>query len=385
MSDDVGAKKLGEKLLMEVEVEDLSEVFTSVRELDLRNNGSENDQTTLQTPVFGIPELDALLPGTSKPIIELISAPGAHHPSGAGKTSLLYLIITHAISPFLFSSSVKLGGQDAAVIVLDPMNHFSVSRLADVMLSFLTSRVQAAGIKTVDNDNMKAEMKSLIKHCMQHVHIFRPQSWPSLLATLRALPDYLLDGKARHKSMHRRVHSVILDDVDAFAWSIRNSSSSSSAAPTTTTTTSTRANPLSTASTHLTNTLQKLSALFSNATILTSYSTSSSSPSYSSPAPPFRPVFPTSWPQRPPGARAGDAAIHSAPVTRLAVRRVEVLKFAPAISVEEAEAERQQRWEVVSRGRFECWKVGVGVGDGEGFVFRVGRRGVVLEERGDVK
>lgn len=56
-----------------------------------------------------------------------------------------------------------------------------------------------------------------------------------------------------------------------------------------------------------------------------------------------------------------------------------MLQFAPALSVEEAEAERAQRWDVVSRGRFEVWKVGVGVRDGEGFVFRVGAGGVEVE------
>jgi hypothetical protein len=72
--------------------------------------------------------------------------------------------------------------------------------------------------------------------------------------------------------------------------------------------------------------------------------------------------------------------------TRLAVRRVEVLKFAPALSVEEAEMERGQRWDVVKKGRFEVWKVGVGGGgrDAEGFVCRVGEWGVGVE-RAEVK
>lgn len=60
------------------------------------------------------------------------------------------------------------------------------------------------------------------------------------------------------------------------------------------------------------------------------------------------------------------------------------------MSVEEAEAERGARWEVVSRGRFECWRLGAGEkkglgagrdGDGRGFVFRVGR-GVEVEVEG---
>ena len=78
--------------------------------------------------------------------------------------------------------------------------------------------------------------------------------------------------------------------------------------------------------------------------------------------------MPTPWPQ-------------GSPVTRLAVRRVDVVKFAPGISVEDAEKERVQRWEVVSRGRFECWRVGVGARDGEGFVFRVGK-GIEMERDG---
>lgn len=55
-----------------------------------------------------------------------------------------------------------------------------------------------------------------------------------------------------------------------------------------------------------------------------------------------------------------------------------VLRFAPEMSWEQASAETAQRWEVVKRGRFECWKAG-GVRDGvEGFVFRVGE-GVEIE------
>jgi hypothetical protein len=67
--------------------------------------------------------------------------------------------------------------------------------------------------------------------------------------------------------------------------------------------------------------------------------------------------------------------------TRLAVKRVDVLKFAPALCVEEAELESSQRWEVVKRARFECWKVGIGVRDGEGFVFRIEEGGVCFEEK----
>ena len=62
---------------------------------------------------------------------------------------------------------------------------------------------------------------------------------------------------------------------------------------------------------------------------------------------------------------------------------MEVLKFAPEMSVEQAESEKGQRWEVVKRGRFECWKAGAAIvgrdRETEGFVFRVGDAGVEIE------
>lgn len=63
-------------------------------------------------------------------------------------------------------------------------------------------------------------------------------------------------------------------------------------------------------------------------------------------------------------------------------------RFAAGISVDEAEHERERRWEVVTRARFECWKVGMGVqastsagtsaGGVGGLVFRVGA-GIEME------
>jgi hypothetical protein len=303
-----------------------------------------NSTKTIQTSHFNIPEIDRLILNPSSPILEIISPPPTHHPSGAGKTSLLYLLIARAILPSTFSST-PLGGQEATVIIVDPLGHFSVPRLAEVMLSLLKSFFLSTDQEI--HQTLETDMKSIIKTALQHVHIFRHlQSWSSLLATLDSLPDYLFNQTTPHKSMHRRVHSLILEDTDTFAWSIRNTHNSVSRSSST----------LATASTQLTTRLAKLSKLLSCATILTSQSTTPSM---------YRPALPTSWPQ-------------GTLVTRLAVRRVDVLKFALGTSVEEAEKEKLQRWEVASRGRFECWKVGMDVRDGEGFIFRVGR-GVEVE------
>ena len=307
-------------------------------------NASENDQVTLPNPV-----LDALGLGTHglshiSPILELISPPPAYHPSGAGKTSLLYLIISYAILPAFLSPTIPIQGQDAAVIFFDPLNHFSVPRLIQVMVNLLRSKIQAAGQKI--DETIMPEVRTVVEKSILHVHIYRPKSWASLLAMVRSLPDYLFN-KEKHQSIHRRIHSIILDDIDAFVWSIRKPASS----------VTNNTNPLSKASLHLTTSLQKLSARLSCAVILTS---SSASPTV------FRPPIPVSWSQ-------------NVQVTRLAVRRVETVKFAPAISIEQAELERQQRWKVVTKGRFECYYVGAGVKDSKGFVFRARESGVEVE------
>lgn len=56
-----------------------------------------------------------------------------------------------------------------------------------------------------------------------------------------------------------------------------------------------------------------------------------------------------------------------------------VAKFAPAMSVAEAWGEREQRWEVVRRGRVEVSVVGKGE-EGRSVVIRVDGEGGVLVE-----
>ncbi|EOA90059.1 uncharacterized protein SETTUDRAFT_103468 [Exserohilum turcica Et28A] len=329
------AKRLGEKLLAEVQVKDLSSVPTFH---------------------FNIAELDALIPGSKPPILELVSPPLTHDASGSGKTSLLYLIIATAILPRTMSC-IQLDGHESAVILFDPLHHFSVVRLAEVTLHVVMTKLQAASVGI--DSTTKQQMREVVKTALSHVHIFHPPSWPLFLATLRSLPDYLFDA-TKHHSTHRRIHSIILEDVDAFVPEIRSSAPASSFSSSTS---SSSANALSPASSTLAFHLTKLSSLLSSAVITTSHSTS---PLY------YRPALPTSWPR-------------DTLVTRLALRRVPVAKFAPGISNEEAEAEREKRWEVVSRARFECWKVGMGVGGqgSGGFVFRIGRH-VETERKMDI-
>lgn len=262
---------------------------------------------------------------------------------------MLYLIIAHAILPPTFEFIPELNGQNAAVILFDPLRHFSVPRLATVILHLLITKLGAPPATLAPS--IKASLLTLTERSLSHVHIFQPSSWPSLLSTLHALPTYLFDS-TNHKSTHRRIHSLILEDIDAFAWPLRSSSAPASRQS---------ANPLANASRELTAELVKLGNLLQCNVVLTSPSILPSK---------CWPALPTQWPS---GVR----------VTRLGVRRVEVLRFAPEMGVEQACGEGAQRWDVVRRGRFEVWRAGTGVGDdGDGFVFRVGPRGVEIEKDG---
>ncbi|KAJ4399644.1 hypothetical protein N0V91_009296 [Didymella pomorum] len=317
---------------------------------------SENGGATPDTTPFSIPELDSLVPKSLPTILELVSPAPTHHPSGAGKTSLLYLIIAHAILPAKHPSIPSLNGRESTVILFDPLRHFSVPRLATVILHILTTLL-GVPLPTL-SASVKTTILTLTSLSLDHVHIFHPSSWASTIATLRSLPTYLFDS-TRHKSAHRRVHSLILEDMDAFTWSLRSSYSASrpSPAPIGRETT----NPLSAPSKDLTTELVQLRTLLQCHVVLTSPSILPNL---------FRPPFPTAWPT-------------GAAVVRLGVRRVEVVRFAPEMGVEQALAEGGQRWEVVQRGRFEVRRVGGSLGgEGEGFVFRVGAQGVEVEREG---
>ena len=285
---------------------------------------------------------------TPPPIVELVSPPPTHAASGAGKTSLVYLITALAILPRNIMS-VSLGGHEAAVVLFDPLHHFNVARLAQLAFHLVRSRTRASNPAVVDDGTANPEIKAIVKRALPHVHIFRPRTWPSLLDTLRSLPAYLFHQTAtQHQSIHRRIHALILEDMDTFVPLIRSnmgtaswSSASSFPKPT---------NALPSASATLTFHLSNLSTLLDSAIVLTAHSTT---PTH------YRPALPTTWPR-------------GSTVTRLALRRVDVLKFAAESSVEDAEAEKAKRWEVASRARFECWRVGLDARSSGGFVFRVG-------------
>ena len=153
------------------------------------------------------------------PILELIpQAPRS------GTTHLLYLLTATAILP------LSLGGKDSCVAIIDTDNTFSVSRLVQQLRVAIASRKQqqqhgeanhpATGTTPgVDTTSETSTLTALLRH----VHIFRPQSHPSLLATLDSLPTYFLpqtgeNNNSTNPSLHRPLAFIALDSLPAFHW-----------------------------------------------------------------------------------------------------------------------------------------------------------------------
>ncbi|KAF4537209.1 Rad51 family DNA repair protein [Lasiodiplodia theobromae] len=389
----MGAEALGRRLLGEVEEARLDEVLRSVslsaqpelseegpfgiRPLDrlLRLFEQQQQQQQQQQPVArqqhdpgspppGQPQRPrTATTGAPKPppIIELTSA----NP-GAGKTQLLYLLITHAILPRTYDGiplSSSSSGHAGAVVVVDADNRFCAARLAAVARSHVLRR-SSAQKKKLDS----AAIDALITASLAHVHVLQPQSHAALLAALRALPAYLFaKGEGLlHGSACRPLRAVFVDSVSAFFWPLRaveddarvlissgdmsGGESGKSGRSSTTT---------SEAYAALARELRGLSARFGCVVVTTSvasaspFASSASSSSSSSERhrhhPALRPLLPASW-----HAAAAGGLLH------LGVERVRVRGFAPAMSVAEARAERGQRQSVVEEGRFGVWVDGWG-------------------------
>ncbi|KAF2020380.1 hypothetical protein BU24DRAFT_456464 [Aaosphaeria arxii CBS 175.79] len=441
-----GAERLGERLLGEVEVEGLSSLFASLRRI------IEPDE---ERQYFGIPEIDALFPTPpppppatreqpqnqshdadnsygdghgdddndlwnpssspsnrpdqaqpnqpyisnqvtippplpppltpSIPILTIISSPSSHTPASSGKTSLLYLILSRALLPSSISLSIHrpqppttipLYGQTRTILLFDPLSHLSIRHLSLTMTSEILTRILThthltlPALSTTVPD-LHTAVRSTVKQSLTHLHVFHTQTFPSLLSTLDAVPAYLANGQ-RHRSMARRVHSVVVEDLDAYVVGIRGT-----------------AGTVEDAGARLTRALVKAARELRCAVVVTSQSPSPLTSRTSSMGL-LRLAIPLAWGSV---ARKGEGV--EVREVRVAVRRVEVLRFKPGICGEEAMAEKAKRWDVVKRGRLEVWKVGgsgsgsgmdAGKGGGAGsgrdvesFVFRVGESGAAIE------
>ena len=137
----------------------------------------------------------------SEPVVEISSTS-----SGAGKSQLMYHLTAVAVLPSKFNE-ISLGGKNAAVVFIDADYRFDVHRLRTVARGIVHQKLKQ------DHDGIE----DMLVDSLQHVHVFRPGSSASLLATLQSLDSYLFD-LSRHVSSTRPLQAIVIDSATAFFW-----------------------------------------------------------------------------------------------------------------------------------------------------------------------
>lgn len=183
------------------------------------------------------------------------------------------------------------------------------------------------------------------------MHILRPQSLASLIATIESVPSYLLDT-SQHHSAHRRLSLLAIDSLTAFYWPERFERETAEL-PADDAASNERlqkgekekASPYA----RLSEAVRKVQEKLLCPVVATSWSFYSSTPrnqNQHTPGPgahqlpSLRPLVGGSWNQL--------------VTTRLVISREPVRKLASWVSLEQAERDKSQRQEVVERGRFRA-------------------------------
>ena len=142
----------------------------------------------------------------SNPVIEIVG----WTPS-TGKTEFLYRATAQLLlhSP---NSSYPNSPSEGAVIWIDIGNRFSISRLYAIQSDLLEV--------SEDYGDLRFPRSTLAKASLQHLHVFRPQSAESLLATIKNLSNYLTTPNSR-PSFSRPLRGIVLSDISSFYWQQR--------------------------------------------------------------------------------------------------------------------------------------------------------------------
>ncbi|PGH30728.1 hypothetical protein GX50_06490 [[Emmonsia] crescens] len=387
----------GERLLREVREENLAELLHTVHHLHAV------PPTSPQYAPLGIKPLDDILrvfhpspPHASitsaspyateaaaathiprQPVLEITS------PSSAdGKSHLLYYITALAILPDTYHNII-LRGRNSAIVFLDTDCRFDAVRLREVTRGIVLERAVEQGIllpaagSNSGHGNEDEDLNKMLHTALSHVHVFRPQSSASLLATIRSIEPYLLHGTAeghnKHESHYRPLHAILLDSASAFYWQDRHEMEVLSIPGVREERARARApndndndTPPSQLPHQIIHALRALQHTFSCPLIFTTWGLLRATPHASSrrhishaPAttplykphrPSFRPHLPRPWP--------------SFPTCRIIVQRDVVRPFAPFLTMDEVKGEARERQAVVRRGRVVGWVDGNGNGLG---------------------
>ena len=218
------------------------------------------------------------------------------------------------------------GSTGGAVVWLDTDNRFSILRLQAMLFEHLTHSLSGAPAAQTTIDRIH-------QISLQNIHVFQPQSTPSLLSTLANLPTYLLTPTL-HKSGPLRLQTLIISNLSAFVHQDHLDSDMDT---------------LSTGSKQNTFFFQRWRSLINHLRIIQrafecnivagNWAFSPMQISNRGQVS-LRPHLPSIWTQF--------------CTLRLVAHRNGVSKFGPGMSVEEALRDRKLREEAVERGGFTC-------------------------------
>ena len=304
------------------------------------------------------------------PVIELTGVT-----PGSGKSQLLYHMLATTILPKAFNG-ITLPGKEQAAVVLDLSSELPLMRLY-TMMEYLVLGVFVATDKAIPSHDAAA----LVKDSLQHLHIFRPQSHPALLATIAALPSHFLSDTTSHYSADRQLGAILIHHLSTFFWQDRQDAEEQRDAALlhpSTVAQDKQADIYLTRWRALVDSLREAQQTFDCPIIATNWALAS--PVHYKDGSSLRPHLPAVW--------------TNFCTFNVVLQRNSVIKFGPGMSVEEALAEKDQRQEAVDASGFSGWvnwwnserwkeeiKTAVRAWSKHGgFYFAVTNRGVILEK-----
>ena len=246
---------------------------------------------------------------------------------------MLYLLISLSLLPAKHRD-VSINGKGSAVVLFDLSGRFSVLRLHRLMQHQISSTCS-----TFSSAVPKQDISSVVSDSLSHLHVFRPQSSSSLLATLASLSSFLLSSPSTHLSSNRRLGLLAINDLSAFLWQDRLDADEETALPASNHAEKANGTLFLERYRNLISSLRHIQHLFSCAIVATNWGLGPVTSVARHPA--LRPHLPSLW--------------NNFCTVRIVVERNRVSKFGPGLSAAEAKMEGMQRWEAVEKSGFSGW------------------------------
>lgn len=191
-------------------IDQFLEVFRPFSRPQDDNSFGETPTVAEQEPAhIEIPSQPALHTRTG-PVLEISSTSSA-----AGKSQTLYYLVALTVLPHEFEG-ISVGGFGSAAVFLDNDGRFDAERLRVIARGIVQDKLVREG-EPPSGISVHESIGAMLYASLQHVHVFRPQSSPALLATIQSLDAYLFD-LSRHTSVDRPLRAICIDSATAFFW-----------------------------------------------------------------------------------------------------------------------------------------------------------------------